>query len=141
VGAPKKNTAERDEAEFRRADAVELRRQEGLTYAAIGERLGVDRKTAWTYVRGAMAARARETAPDRDALIGEQLVYLDTVLEGQLPKAAAGDSRAAEVVLRALDSHARLFGLNAPIRVKTEITDERVARIRALAEQLAEGAE
>jgi hypothetical protein len=137
VGAPKKNSAAKDEAAFRRAAAVELRR-EGKTYAAIGQELGVDTKTAWTYVRTALAERARETAPDRDALIGEQLALLDTVLEGQLPKAAAGDSRAAEVVLRALDSHARLFGLNAPIRVKTEITDERLARVRALAEQLAE---
>ncbi len=140
MGAPKRNSAAKDEASFRRSEAVELRRA-GKTYAAIGEALGVDKKTAWTYVRDAMAERARETAPDRDALIGEQLVLLDTVLEGQLPKAAAGDSRAAEVVLRALDSHARLFGLNAPIRVKAEITDERLARVRALAEQLAEASE
>ncbi|MFD7410141.1 hypothetical protein [Kitasatospora purpeofusca] len=125
------------EAKFRASDAVELRRT-GMTYQAIGAALGVDRKTAWTYVQKALAERARETAPDRDALLGEQLVVLETILDGLLPKAAAGDARAAEVVIRAMDRHARLFGLDAPVRIKTEPTDERIARIRALAEQLAE---
>lgn len=125
------------QAKFNAADAVEYRRT-GMTYQEIGDRLGVNRKTAWTYVQNALRERARETAPDRDALIGEQLAMLETVLDGMLPKAAAGDPRAAEVVIRAMDRHARLFGLDAPVRIKTEPTDERIARIRALAEQLAE---
>ncbi|MFF9643671.1 hypothetical protein [Kitasatospora aureofaciens] len=125
------------EAKFRASDAVEMRRR-GMTYQAIGDALGVNRKTAWTYVQTALAERARETAPDRDALLGEQIVVIETVLDGLLPKAAAGDARAAEIVLRAMDRHARLFGLDAPVRIKAELTDERIARVQQLAEQIAE---
>lgn len=129
--------ADISKAKFRASDAVEMRRR-GMTYQQIGDALGVNRKTAWTYVQTALRERARETAPDRDALIGEQITVLETILEGLLPKAAAGDARAAEVVIRAMDRHARLWGLDAPVRIKTEPTDERIARIRALAEQIAE---
>ncbi|KJK55655.1 hypothetical protein UK12_27320 [Saccharothrix sp. ST-888] len=131
------NRSDIDEAKLRQADAVELRRA-GATYAQIGDALGVNRKTAWNYVQAALAERARETAPDRDALIGEQIAILDTVLEGLLPKAAKGETRAAEVVLKALDRHARLFGLDAPVRIKAELTDERIARVMQLAEEIAE---
>lgn len=124
-------------AKFNASDAVELRRT-GMSYRAIAKALDVDPKTAWRYVQNALAERTRETAADRDALIGEQITVLETILEGLLPKAAAGDARAAEVVIRAMDRHARLWGLDAPVRIKTEPTDERIARIRALAEQIAE---
>lgn len=137
MAAPRTNRSDIDTAKFNQAEAVELRRS-GMSYAAIGEQLGVDRKTAWRYVQGALAQRARETAPDRDALIGEQITVLETILEGLLPKAAKGDARAAEVVLRAMDRHAKLWGLDAPVRVKAELTDDRVARVMQLAEQLAE---
>ncbi|OKJ06817.1 sigma factor-like helix-turn-helix DNA-binding protein [Kitasatospora sp. CB01950] len=137
MGAPRFNSSGTTESQFRQHDAVELRRT-GMSYAQIGEQLGVDRKTAWTYVQRALAARARETVVDRDALIGEQVVILDTVFEGMLPKAALGDTRAAEIVIRALDRHAKLFGLDAPIRVNAQVTDDRVARVMQLAEQLAE---
>ncbi|ABD94196.1 unknown [Streptomyces phage mu1/6] len=124
-------------ARFAASDAVEMRRT-GMTYQQIGDALGVNRKTAWTYVQRALAERARQTAPDRDALLGEQIVVIETVLDGLLPKAAAGDARAAEIVLRAMDRHARLFGLDAPVRIKAELTDERIARVQQLAEQIAE---
>ncbi|WP_369183318.1 hypothetical protein [Streptomyces sp. Y1] len=124
-------------AKLNASDAVEMRRT-GMTYQAIGDALGVNRKTAWRYVQDAMAERARETAPARDALIGEQLAVIETVLDGLLPKVATGDTRAAEVVIKAMDRHARLFGLDAPVRVKAELTDERIARVRQLAEQIAE---
>lgn len=129
-------TAARDAARLAASDAVELRRQ-GLSYQDIGERLGVDKKTAWTYVQRAMAERARATAKDRDALIGEQVAIIDTIIEGLLPKAAAGDARSAEVLLKALDRHARLFGLDAPVRVNATVTDEMTAQILALADELA----
>lgn len=129
-------TAAKDAARLAASDAVQLRRQ-GLSYQDIGARLGVDKKTAWTYVQRAMAERARETATDRDALIGEQVEIIDTIIEGLLPKAAAGDARAAEVLLKALERHARLFGLDAPVRVNATVTDEMTAQILALADELA----
>ncbi|GAA2112503.1 hypothetical protein GCM10009759_55270 [Kitasatospora saccharophila] len=139
MGAPNNNSASTTEVQFRRHTAVELRRT-GMSYVAIGEHLGVNRKTAWRYVQDALIERARETATDRDALVGEQIVVIETVLEGLLPKVAAGDARAAEVVLKALDRHARLFGLDAPVQIKAELTNERVSRVMQLAEQLAEAA-
>lgn len=131
-----RSTASSDVAALRASDAVELRRT-GLSYTAIGERLDVDRKTAWRYVQKALTDRARETAQDRDALIGEQIAMLETVFEGMLPKAARGDTRAAEIVIRALDRHAKLFGLDAPLPVKAEVTSDRIAVIMQLAEKLA----
>ena len=34
-----------------------------------------------------------------------------------MPKATAGDARAAEAIIKALDRHARLLGLDAPVKV------------------------
>jgi hypothetical protein len=138
VGGPRRNQSQVDAARLREADAVEMRRR-GETYDRIAAALGYsDRSSARRAVQRALAARAKETTTDRDALIGEQIANLDTVLEGLLPKAAKGDARAAEVVLKALDRHARLFGIDAPVRIKAELTDERIARVMQLAEQLAD---
>ncbi|KRV48793.1 hypothetical protein AQ490_23265 [Wenjunlia vitaminophila] len=134
-----RNGSASDTARLREADAVELRRQ-GKTYQQIADALGVSRRTAWRRVQAALAARARETVADRDALIGEHLAYIETVLEGLLPKAAKGDARAAEVVLKALERHAKLLGLDAPVRASITVTDEMTERIKALADELAEAA-
>jgi DNA-binding Lrp family transcriptional regulator len=134
-----RNSSDSDRARLRECDAVEMRRQ-GRTYQQIADALGVSRRTAWRRVQAALAERARETVGDRDALIGEQLAYIESVLDGHLPKAVRGDARSAEVVLRALERHARLLGLDAPVRHDVQVTDEMTARIKALADEIAEAA-
>lgn len=134
-----RNTSDSDRARLREADAVEMRAR-GATYQQIADALGVDKKTAYRRVQAALAARARETVGDRDALIGHQVAMIEAVLEGMLPRLAAGDPRAADMVLRALERQARLFGLDAPVRADVRVTDEMTERIKALADEIAEAA-
>ncbi|ARF53089.1 hypothetical protein [Streptomyces gilvosporeus] len=49
--------------------------------------------------------------------IGKQLATLEALLDGLMPKATAGEARTAEVIFQALDRHARLLGIDAPVKV------------------------
>lgn len=130
-------TAARDAAKARRCDAVELRFKQGMSYQQIADALGCGKTTAIKLVRDALAERMRETTHMRDALIGEQLAVIEAILDGLLPRVASGDSRAAEVIIKALDRHARLLGLDAPVRADVRVTDELTAQIMQLADELA----
>jgi hypothetical protein len=63
---------------------------------------------------------------------------LDRLQRAYWPAALGGDVGAARLVLRVIDRRARLFGLDAPIKVSTEVTystsdiDSEVARLAAL---------
>lgn len=127
-----------DVARQREYDVVRMRTRDRLTFKEIGEALDCDPKTcreAWHRVR---ARQAAEAAAALDSWRGEQLATLDAVIDGMMPKALAGDPRAAEAIVRALERTARTLGTDAPVRANVQVTDEMTARIKALAEELAE---
>jgi hypothetical protein len=128
----------RDVARQREADVVRLRTRDRLTFREIATELNCDSKAvreAWHRVR---TRQAHEASQQLDAWRGEQLATLDAVIDGMMPKALAGDPRAAEAIVRALERTARTLGTDAPTRVNATVTDEMTARIKALAEELAE---
>lgn len=122
----------------REDEVVLLYTRERLGFRQIAERLGCDVKNAHEAWKRARARYAQDAAESLDAWRGEQLATLDAIVDGMMPKALAGDPRAAEVIIKALDRTARTLGSDAPVKVNATITDEMTARVKALAEELAE---
>jgi hypothetical protein len=128
----------RDIARQREDDVVRLRTRERLTWKQIAAEMGCDDKTcreAWARAR---AKSHQDAAEALDAWRGEMLATCEAILDGLMPKVLAGDPRAAEAATKVIERTARLLGLDAPLRVNATVTDEMTARIKALAEELAE---
>lgn len=122
-----------------RADQVAiLYTRERLSFREIADRLGCDVKTAHDGWKRARANHAREAAEALDAWRGEQLATLEALIDGLMPKALQGDTRAAEVIIKAIERTAKTLGTDAPVKASVTVTDEMTARIKSLAEELAE---
>ncbi|OKI04936.1 hypothetical protein A6A06_09585 [Streptomyces sp. CB02923] len=109
-----------------------------LTFHQIADRLHLNVKTvyeAWKRARKKYAAAAAE---EHGAWIGEQLGVLDEIITGLMPRVRSGDAKAAEAMIKALDRQSKLLGLDAPIKASVTVTDEMTARVKALADELAE---
>lgn len=92
----------------RQIEALELRKA-GLSYAKIGERLGIEESNAHSLVARACKAVAKE--------LGEEIVQierarLDGVLEGIWAKAAKGDYDAVDRCLKIAERRAKLEGID-----------------------------
>lgn len=98
--------------------AIDLR-QAGMTYAEIGEALGVTEKAAYEYVQRVLAltAQNRENADEVREL---ELGRLDKMQSRLWNRVLAGDHNADYLILKIMDRRARMLGLDAPQR--TEIT-------------------
>ncbi|MFJ5675026.1 hypothetical protein [Streptomyces sp. NPDC093097] len=127
-------------ATAREHEVIVMRVRRRMTFRDIAAALDLNVKTVHeTWVRG-MRRWAQAAAEERDAEIGRQLATLEALLDGLMPKAITGDARAAEVIIKALDRHARLLGLDAPVKVDAKLTDALTAEVEALAAEIAERA-
>jgi hypothetical protein len=109
------NNAVRQPDERQRAmRAVELRVQ-GQTYAQIADALDYSDESGARHAVSRLLAR-RE-AESIDELRAVHSARLEAVLLAFGPAAASGATDAARIVLRTLDSLAKLYGLDAPTRV------------------------
>jgi len=100
--------ADRARAKHRAAAATELRLA-GVDYDSIAEQLGyANRSGAWKAVQRCLSARMVRNA---DELRDQGLLDLALLQERSWPAAMAGDPRAVDRCLRALDQRARLLGL------------------------------
>jgi hypothetical protein len=96
----------------RAGEALELRLA-GLSYAAIGERMGVSAPRAYQLVSGEVErinARRSENAAE---LVRIEVERLDRLLEAVWPKATAGELAAVDRVLLIMARQAKLLGLDA----------------------------
>ncbi|BDB41980.1 hypothetical protein Mkiyose1088_13880 [Mycobacterium kiyosense] len=110
---PTQNRPDAAERERARA-AVELRVQ-GHPFAHIAAQLGyADESGARHAVSRSLARREAESI---DELRAVHSARLETVLSSFWSGMVSGDADAAKIVLRALDSLAKLFGLDAPTKV------------------------
>lgn len=109
------NNAVRQPEERQRALAAVELRVKGQTYAQIAEALDYSDES------GARHAVSRLLARREAESIGELRAVHSARLEGVLlsfwPAATSGDTDAARIILRTLDSLAKLYGLDAPTRV------------------------
>lgn len=125
-------------ARQREDDVVRLRTRERLTFVEIGRRLECDEKAARDAWKRARTAAHQDAAEALDAWRAEMLATCEAVLDGMVPKALAGDPRAAEAATKVIERTARLLGLDAPTKINATVTDEMTAKIKQLAEELAE---
>jgi hypothetical protein len=72
----------------------------------------------------AYEARRRQVADNEsDQVRHLSYVRLETVIQGCLPKATAGDAKAADAVIKAIESQRRMYGIDAPLKVASTTPD------------------
>lgn len=102
---------QRIEVRERTAKALELRK-DGLTYAAIAEQIGyASRQSARKAVMTAFREITREPA---EQLREKERIRLEAIIEANWKKAMAGNYYAAKIIIEAIKTIARFFGLEAP---------------------------
>ena len=94
-----------------RREAVRLRKR-GLTFAEIGDRLGVSRQAAHAHVTKELRElneECREETEEMRRLMSEQI---DAMLVGLQPGLDTGDEKAVSAASRLLDRKAKLWALD-----------------------------
>jgi hypothetical protein len=130
--------ADHDIGLVRQHEAVILRTRDRLHFRDIAERLGCDIKNAHTAWKRGVEALAKEAAEAFQQYLGEQLAVINVAIDGLMPKVVKGDVRADEALVKLLDHQAKLLGLYAPVKANVTVTDEMTARIKALADEIAQ---
>ena len=111
------------EAAERREEAVKMRLA-GLSYAQIGDRLGVTRQAAFAYVSSSLADLRAATAEAAEDVREMELARLDAMLVPMLEAAEAGQQTAVDRVLRIQERRAKLLGLDAAEKHETNLKVE-----------------
>lgn len=117
-----------------------LRTRERLEFRDIADRIGADVKNTYMAWKRGRARLHEEATEAFGAYVGEQLATCKQVIDRLMPILVAGGmpgTKAAEAIVRAMDHEAKLLGLYAPVKQNVTITDEMTARVKALAEEIA----
>ena len=133
-----RRNANHDIGLVRQHEAVLLRTRDRLKFDEIAERLGCDVKNAHQAWKRGVEALAKEAAESHGQYVGEQLATLREIINGLMPQVRKGDPNAAVAMVRAMDHEAKLLGLYAPVKHNVAVTDEMTARIKALADEIAQ---
>jgi len=98
------------------SQAVQLRSL-GHTYDEIAQQLGLaTRGSAWKVVQRALTRIPAESVEEMRLLEGARL---DAMTAAIWPTAVTGDEKAIALMLRIMERRAKLFGLDAPVRMQT----------------------
>lgn len=95
----------------RRREAIDLRRQ-GLTFEAIGERMGISRQSAHELVQKAMVEFRTDTAEAVEDHRRLELARLERIAEILWPAVEEGRGDAVDRVLKVAQRKAALLGLD-----------------------------
>lgn len=136
--ATKKNE---DIARQREDEVMILRTRERMAFREIAEAIGADVKNTYESWKRGRARLHQEAAEAFGTYVGEQLATCREVIDGLMPVLRAGGmpaTKAGEAIVRAMDHEAKLLGLYAPVKVNHTVTDEMTARVKALADELAQ---
>ena len=127
----------------RKEQAVKLRLA-GLTYQAIGDKIGVTKMRAYEYIAEEMVEIKRSTAEAAEQVKEFELHRLDAMLEKLWKR--RGDARVADTILRLMDRRSRYLGLDVAHMTEMKITglegmtDEQItARIEAIVQSARKG--
>lgn len=119
-------------ARMRQQKAVDLATQ-GRTYQQIADALAyADASGAYRAVMAVLSRAEHSAAEGLRAVQGARLAALEAAW---LPRADS-DPKAAELVLKIHQRQARLFGLDAPVKVDHTISDATDRAVADLADQL-----
>jgi hypothetical protein len=122
----------------RQHEVVRLRTHEHLQFRQIAERLECDVKNVYEAWKRGVADLAAQAAEAHGEYLGEQLANLEIAINSLMPKVIKGDVRAVEGLVKLFDHQAKLLGLFAPVKANVTVTDEMTARVKALAEEIAQ---
>ncbi|WP_326730248.1 hypothetical protein [Streptomyces phaeochromogenes] len=131
----------RDVAEMREDEVMILRTRDRLEFREIAERIGADVKNTYEAWKRGRARLHREAAESFGTYVGEQLATCREVIDGLMPMVRAGGMhapKAGEAIVRAMDHEAKLLGLYAPVKANVTVTDEMTAKVKALADEIAQ---
>lgn len=119
-------------------EAFKLRRNEGLSYEEIGERLGVSLSSAWNYVNEVLD-EMKPKPEDVERFRSMQVSRLEAVLRTLWPKVEAGDLQALDRWVKIDQRIAALRGLEIQ-KHEHNIGEETLAAldIKKIREKLAE---
>jgi DNA-binding CsgD family transcriptional regulator len=140
TGAQRRRRGGRGQVETiaaRRVVALRLRRT-GASYREIAVQLAVDVATAYSDVRAELAALREQTVEEAKELRDLELQRFDEMTAGLWPQVRAGSPAHVTAAVRVSERRARLFGLDAPVVTKSElsaslsVTAERLAAEREL---------
>lgn len=95
-----------------------LLRRSGLSYAAIGQRIGLSKSRAHALVQMGLEDARQQIVTQSDELRTEEISRLDGMLAKVYAKAAKGDLQAVDRVLKIGERRAKLLGLEAPVRIE-----------------------
>jgi hypothetical protein len=112
---PTKPSSRKAAGVAKRKTALQLH-VEGYTFEVIGQRLGISRQRAHKLVQEQIAEAAAERAQLATRALDTDLERVDFVLRSLAPKVEAGDDKAAQAYLRAMERRSKLLGLDAPVR-------------------------
>jgi len=110
----------------RQYQALDLRRR-GLSYRAIGLKLGVSHVQIRTDVERVLRQLADENKDKADEIRQLELERLDAVYESLDSWVSSGNPAAANAYLKAMERRAKLQGLDAPVHVILDV-DPRLLR-------------
>ena len=113
---PQSKTSAAAARKLKHQEQALLWRRSGLSYAAIGERIGISKSRAHALVQLGLLDAREQVASHSDELRTEEVSRLDGMLAKVYAKAAKGDLQAIDRVLKIGERRARLLGLDAPIR-------------------------
>lgn len=123
--------AQRAKTAARRTQAIQLRLA-GTEWQQIADALGyASRAAAYVDVNRALEKALAEQRTGAEVLRETELLRLDRLQRGLWPTAVAGDTKAADTVLRIIDRRMRLLGLDVPPDVEERLRQELVAKIGA----------
>jgi len=97
-------------------------RKMGLTWAQIGQSVGLSQAGAYGAYRRALSRVPDELASELRKIDNERI---DALITASWPDAMRGSARHLEVLVKLLERRAKLMGLDAPILQRIEVvTDE-----------------
>lgn len=109
-------------AQVRRENrALELRHQQGMTFASIARELGYE--TIAGAHKAYQRALKRVEHPAAEEYLQADLDRLDTMTEVYWQSALQGNLRSADMVLRIMQKRADFLGLDAPKKVQAEVVN------------------
>lgn len=132
-GTSSRNASDADRRDARLPKALALRLK-GLSYHAIGERMGTSRPTAFKDVRLALQGIATETREKALELRAMELQRCDALQAAAWAGAMRGNPDKIRTILRVMDRRARLLGLDAPTLIGTMDPSASKGALRSLSD-------
>lgn len=116
----KHNEAEQIKIAERRSLALDFRKA-GLSYRAIGKKLGVSYVQVRRDIEAELSLLSKERTDKSEQLRQLELERLDMLTNGLEPFAKVGNPGAVNSFLRVMERRAKLLGLDAPSKVDLNI--------------------